>query len=217
MPRNSFERRLEQLVTGTFTKAFRSGVQPVELGRRLIREMERATQVGVRGTVAPNHFEVLISDDDADRFSEFRDSLVRELADMAKEHAKEHAYLFVGPVSVAVQTDPNWRQGDFAVEARIVDGGRSWHPTLSLAGGHRVEVTGDVATIGRMPDCTVQLSDPKSSRYHAEIRAEHDGYWLHDLQSTNGTQLNGTVVTTALLRDGDEIQIGESVIRYEAS
>ena len=52
-----FERRLERLVEGTFSKAFRSGgLQPVEIGRRVGREMDAGRTLGVRGTVAPNRF-----------------------------------------------------------------------------------------------------------------------------------------------------------------
>ena len=54
-----FERRLERLVEGGFGKAFRSGLQPVEIGRRLVRELDAGRTLGVRGTVVPNHFVVL--------------------------------------------------------------------------------------------------------------------------------------------------------------
>ncbi|MBM4398675.1 MAG: DUF3662 domain-containing protein, partial [Deltaproteobacteria bacterium] len=52
----SFERRLERLVEGAFGKAFRSGLQPVEIARRLLREMDAGRTLGVRSTVAPNWY-----------------------------------------------------------------------------------------------------------------------------------------------------------------
>ena len=68
-----FERRLERLVEGTFSKAFRSGgLQPVEIGRRLGREMDTGRTLGVRGTVAPNRFTVRISEADRARFEGFQ-------------------------------------------------------------------------------------------------------------------------------------------------
>src|SRR5438445_3515180 len=77
-----FERRLERLVEGTFSKAFRGGgLQPVEIGRRVGRQMDTGRTLGVRGTVAPNKFTIWLSRDDLERFSGFHDALARELAD----------------------------------------------------------------------------------------------------------------------------------------
>src|SRR6478672_2791325 len=100
-----FERRLERLVEGVFAKAFRSGLQPVELGRRLTREMDGNRTIGVRGVIAPNRFTIAIATADYDRFSPFRDALVRELADAARQHARDEKYLFVGPVEVLLEPD----------------------------------------------------------------------------------------------------------------
>ena len=68
-----FERRLERLVEGVFAKAFRSGVQPVEIGRRLRREMDQHRSIGVRGTMVPNHFTVAVSPTDHENFQRFAD------------------------------------------------------------------------------------------------------------------------------------------------
>ena len=72
-----FERRLERLVEGGFGKAFRSGLQPVEIGRRLVRELDTRRTLGVRGTVVPNQFTVLLSEADLARFEGFHDALVQ--------------------------------------------------------------------------------------------------------------------------------------------
>ena len=95
-----FERRLERLVEGAFTKAFRSGLQPVEIGRRLVREMDAGRTLGVRGRVAPNRFSVWLSPDDSERFSGFADALQRELQDAVREHARDENYHFIGPVEL---------------------------------------------------------------------------------------------------------------------
>ena len=84
-----FERRLERLVEGTFAKAFRSGLQPVEVGRRLSREMDLQRTVGVHGLIAPNQFKVAVSPDDAERFSSFSEALVRELSALGTGDVRE--------------------------------------------------------------------------------------------------------------------------------
>ena len=97
-----FEERLERLVEGTLAKPFRSNLQPVEIGRRLTREMDLHRRVGVRGLIAPNAFAVTLAPADVERFSNFIDALSRELSDAAREHAKNEGYLFVGPVEVEI-------------------------------------------------------------------------------------------------------------------
>jgi Protein of unknown function (DUF3662)/FHA domain len=215
--RNSFERRLERLVTGTFTKAFRSGVQPIEVGRRIARELEAAAQVTARGTIVPNQISVHVSDDDAARFAAFGTTLANELADVAREHALQYQYQFVGPVRVDIVTDKALKTGDFTVVATIAEGDGAWRAALRLPDGRRLALSTSPVRIGRLPDCEVQLSDPKCSRVHAEIRPAHTGFTLHDLKSTNGTLLNDTIVIEAPLADGDEIRIGASLMRYEES
>jgi hypothetical protein len=213
----AFERRLERLVEGAFTKAFRSGLQPLEIGRRLVKELDAGRTVGVHGVVAPNHFTVALSPADYERFETFRDALARELADAAREHARDEDYHFVGPVEVELTEDPQRRQGDLAVQATIMQGEGGWSASLVLPDGRRITLANETAVIGRLPDCAVPLSDPQVSRNHAEIRRGPDGFRVVDLGSTNGTSVNGTIVGEQLLRDGDEIGVGNTMIRYEES
>ncbi len=211
----SFERRLERLVEGTFSKAFRSGLQPVEIARKLIRELEAGRTLGVRGPVVPNHFAVALSSSDAERFESFVDVLERELAEEAREHARGESYHFVGPVTVELLVDDGLRRGDLQIEARIVEGGRVG--ALVLPDGRRLPLAEEPALIGRLPGCRVPVDDPKVSRRHAEVRPDPDGYVLRDLGSLNGTTVNGVTVKEQLLDDGDEIGVGSAIIRFEAS
>jgi hypothetical protein len=213
----AFERRLERLVEGAFTKAFRSGLQPLEIGRRLVKELDAGRTVGVHGVVAPNHFTVVLSPADSERFASFRDALAGELADAAREHARDENFHFVGPVTVDLTEDPHRRQGDLRVVAAIEQGEGGWTAVLVLPDGRRVPLGDEPSVIGRLPDCAVPLSDPQSSRQHAEVRRTTDGFRVVDLGSTNGTTVNGTVVGEKLLRDGDVIGVGNTTIRYEES
>jgi hypothetical protein len=212
-----FERRLERLVEGGFGKAFRSGLQPVEIGRRLVREMDIGRTLGVRGTVAPNDFTIRLAEADLERFDGFRESLIDELGDTAREHARETKYHFVGPVSVVFAVDPNARIGDLVVSAAIVAGPSGPPAALVLVDGRRVDLGEEPVRIGRLPDCSIPLSDSQASRHHAEVRRSDNGFVLVDLDSLNGTKVNGAVVREKELEDGDEIMIGETAIRYEES
>ena len=213
-----FERRLERLVEGVFAKAFRSGVQPVEIGRRLRREMDQHRSIGVRGTIVPNHFSVALSPTDHENFQSFADSLTRDLADYAREHAREEQYTFVGPVLVELTLDPGLGAGQFLVSASIEEstGGGSVG-SLVLADGQRIGLGDEPVTIGRLPECEVPVNDPNVSRRHAEVRRQGGDYVVVDLGSTNGTRVNGAGVRERRLADGDEISVGNTTLRFEAS
>jgi FHA domain-containing protein len=195
-----FERRLERLVEGGFGKAFRTGLQPVEIGRRLVRELESGRSLGVRGTVAPNHFVVRISDTDLARFEGFQDALVSELCETVRDSARSSDYRFVGPVDVSLEVDPRFGVG-----------------ALVLPDGRRVQLGDDPVRIGRLPDCAIALSDTQVSRHHAEVRRDERGFAVFDLGSLNGTTVNGVAVQEHALADGDVISVGETAIRYEES
>jgi hypothetical protein len=212
-----FERRLERLVEGAFSKAFRSGLQPVEIGRRIVREMDAGRTLGVHGPVVPNRITVSLSEEDLERFAGFRDALAVELADAAREHAREEGYHFSGPVEVTIEADDDARRGDLRVHAEIVAGAVGAPGTLVLPDGRRIQLGEDRALIGRLPDCVVALTDPQVSRHHAEIRRDERGYRVVDLDSMNGIQVNGVKVREHLLTDGDVILVGATSIRYEES
>ena len=212
-----FERRLERLVEGAFTKAFRSGLQPVEIGRRLVRELDAGRTLGVHGRVAPNRFSVWLSPDDSERFAGFADVLQRELQDAVREHARDENYHFIGPVEVLIGVDERRKRGDMKVVAEIVEAEDGRIGAIVFPDGRRVRLGQEMAMIGRLPECAVALSDPQVSRHHAEVRPDHDGYRLVDLGSMNGTLVNGTRIAEHALRDGDEIVVGATTLRYEES
>lgn len=215
----SIERRLETLVEGAFARAFRSGLRPVELGRKLLREMDDHRSVGVAGaTVVPNDFEIRLGPTDAESFATVSASLVRELTDLVRDHARDEGYRFMGPLQVRLVTEEGRRAGTFVVTGRFVEGPTGLGAgSLLLPGGERIVLADTVTRVGRLPDCGVQLGDASVSRYHAEVRARGDGFVVVDLGSTNGTRVNGVRVGERELRDGDEVRFGTVRVQFSAS
>lgn len=219
MALRNFERRLERIVEGAFAKVFRSGLRPVELGRKLVREMDDRRTVGVSGRLlAPNAFAFELSPDDHDQLAEMAGALKRELADAARDHARDEGYHFTGPVDVELAVDDTLRPGSFRVSGRYreSDSG-SGVGSLILPTNERVPLGAFVVTVGRQPDSTIVLADPNVSRNHAEIRPDGDRFLLVDLGSTNGTRINNVRVTTHQLVDGDEITFGNTRMGFQAS
>jgi hypothetical protein len=211
-----FERRLERLVEGAFAKAFRGELQPVEIGRRLTREMDLQRTVSVRGLIAPNVFDVVLSRADYERFGSFVDVLARELADAAKEHAKSERYLFVGPVEVTIGWEPDLATSTFDIVSEVREGDEKPSHWIVLPDGRRIGIGTEIVTIGRLPECAIVLPDPNASRRHAQLRREGESVIVVDLGSLNGTRVNGVAVREQRLASGDEVTIGTTTLRFEA-
>ena len=170
------------------------------------------------GTVVPNSFTVSLSASDLEQFEGVQDSLTRELADAAREHARDEGYTFMGPVEIELQEDDRLHTGAFQIAGRMVEGsGGSGAGSIVLPSGDRFTLTESIITIGRHPDSNLVLADPNVSRNHAEIRPQGDRYVVVDLGSTNGSRVNGVRVDTQVLNDGDELTFGNTRMRFEAS
>jgi hypothetical protein len=220
MALQEFERRLERLVEGVFAKAFRRGLTPIEVGRRLTREMDVRRTVGVRGLIAPNAFTVAVSKDDhANVIAKMEQAITRDLAGYVREHAREEGYVLVGPVDITFEVDDKLGAGEFLVSSDMAEGeGGGPVGAIVTADGHRVQIALDPVTIGRHPDCDVVLNDQEVSRQHAEVRRDDADFVIIDLGSLNGTKVNGAgVKSPRALQDGDTITIGAHTMRFEAS
>jgi len=219
-----FERRLGGLVEGLFSKTFRSGVQPVEIAKLILREMDSGRAVGVSEVWAPNRFEVSLSEADAERLHQVEGALITELKQVVRDNASERGWGLVGPPEIELVAGPGLKKGDLSCVASLVEGAEKVEPVApgGLASivvheddeARTVPLRGEVVTIGRLPDCDVVLKDKGASRRHAQIRGKDGVFTLTDLGSTNGTRLNGQTVQSRRLEDGDRITIGVTVLDF---
>ncbi len=212
---SSFESRIERLVEGAFARTSKRGLQPAEIGRRLIREIEIERRVGVKGVVAPNSFTAILSSRDYADFEGFSSTVCAELEKLATEHCSQNHYRLPGPVTVKRVEDSEQKLNTFAIstefeeEENFLVGG-----FLLLPNGMKVVVDKQVVSIGRMPGSSIVIDDPKVSRQHAQVYVDQDRVILADLGSTNGTKVNGARVTRAELKNQYEIVIGETHIVF---
>jgi hypothetical protein len=291
------EQKIEGLFERSFRRAFRSSLQPVELARKLAREMEDHKTVSVSRVYVPNEFTIYLAPQDREGFASYESSLTTELAAYLEAHARTAGLSLVAPAVVSLITDSDLRVGEFGIGCRMAEAPpaeepaapepapeapaaavaaaeapaaeeppraletpppvevpppppvppaatpppppRPYQPLEGVSGTqvisaqeardaglvpevmtltvgvNRHKVTKRVTTLGRSRDCDVVVPDPNASRVHAEIRHVGLDYYLVDMGSTNGTEVNGQVVKRHALTGGDTIVMGTTEIHVE--
>jgi hypothetical protein len=252
----SIEHRIESLVEGVFGRAFRSHVQPVELARKLAKEMDDHKTISVSRVYVPNEYTLYLSPSDREQFASYEDSMLTELSDYLSEHARREGYALLSTPRVLMEEDDDLNVGEFGIATRMAQPrraaaapppdvvpedapgqtkvykppaasteavsaddaealGLAHSPPVLVRNGERHELARDSLVIGRSRECDLTLDDPNVSRRHAEIRQEQGGWWIVDLGSTNGVEVNGKRVERARLEVDDAIVLGTTELRFE--
>jgi hypothetical protein len=246
------EQKIEALFEGVFGRAFRTNVQPVELARKLAKEMDDHKTVSVSRIYVPNEYTIYLSPPDREQFEAYESSLLSELEEYLVEHAKRESYALLTAPLVKLETDADLGVGEFGISTRVVQPRSARHgPPEELeerltpgatvvykpggaepdepvgeatdeAGqvavlswrGQRRRIEQDRAVIGRSRECDIVIDDANVSRRHAELRQEGPAFWVVDLDSTNGIEVNGRRLRRAKLEDGDTFVVGETEITF---
>jgi hypothetical protein len=250
----SIEQKIESIFEGVFGRAFRANVQPVELARKLVKEMDDHKLVSVSRVYVPNEYMIYLSPEDREQFTTYEPSLRAELQDYLVEHARREGYVVLTAPTVLFTTDDDLDLGEFGIATRMTQAPRPSGPedmplheaqpgatmvyrpkeplgeteatspadlgvepevvTLTVDGTQH-HVTKQRVVIGRSKECDIQVRDPNVSRQHAELRQEGTAFWIVDLDSTNGTEVNGRREKRAKLEDGDKITVGSTELLFE--
>jgi hypothetical protein len=121
----TIESKLESLFEGVFGRAFRTNVQPVELARKLVKEMDDHRSVSVSRVYVPNEYTIYLSPGDREQFASFEDSLRDELQDYLAEHARRERYVLLTPPRVKFESDADLDIGVFGIATRLVRGSKA--------------------------------------------------------------------------------------------
>jgi hypothetical protein len=119
------EQRLERVFEGVFGRAFRTSVQPVELARKLAKEMDEHRSTSVRNVYVPNEYTIYLSPGDREQFEGYENSLVSELEEYLSEHAARENYALLTPPRILFETDEDLGVGEFGIATRMAQHGRS--------------------------------------------------------------------------------------------
>ena len=116
----NLETKLADLVEGTFGRVFRTEVRPVELARKLAREMDEHKTVSVSRTYVPNEYVIWLSPEDRERLESVEGSLIDELSAYLLEHARSERLALLSRPQIEFRTDERLALGEFGIQARLV-------------------------------------------------------------------------------------------------
>src|SRR5205085_3640101 len=116
----NLEAKLEGLFEGAFSRTFKSRVQPVEIARKLAKEMQDNKTVSISRTYVPNQYNVYLSAEDREQFEGYEDGLKKELSDYLLEHARGEGLALLTRPSVEFHTDERLGLGEFGIQAMLV-------------------------------------------------------------------------------------------------
>lgn len=231
-----FERWMHELIEGRMISLLGGRLQPADLARRLAQHMEDQRRVSAGRVLAPNSFRVFLSPATLAGFGSFEQGLEEELASFLMARAEEAGLSFVGRVRVTLLADPELKgdrcrmasdlvdrrgviMGDAYLTSPLVavEAGEDVPPAMVLVVGSRSVALAPVPrlSLGRALGSDIVLDDASVSRRHALLSRRGGSWLLEDQGSTHGCFVNGRRVQAAMLRPGDNLQLGGVVMRLQ--
>jgi hypothetical protein len=240
-----FEQVLEAAVEGGLRRVFPTRLQPVQLAKAAARAMEEAQVVGLRGPEVPNAYTLRVAPGELARFSEYSATLADELSTYLVAYAQERGLRPVARPRVEVLADGSVGPGRVRAEARFVDLEPRRQAALqdALEGTRALRVLADdsqaahlrltdrlgldylldpstlLVRVGRAADNDVTIPDQRISRYHAQLRWSPSGWLVSDLDSTNGTFVDGERVAPGeprAVRAGSVLRLGDHDVAIQS-
>jgi hypothetical protein len=206
----NFEKGLERVVTGAFSKTFKSELQPVEIAAAIKNEMDSASSILSRERIlAPNAFRVRLSSPDFARMRVLGQPLIDELVDLSTRHAQKQKYQFGAGLIITLAEDSSLPIGQIAVASQTQNVAVEWTPAIDVA-GQRYLLTKARTIIGRDASADIQVDDKGMSRNHFEVLWDGKNAGVRDLNSTNGTKLDGRVIKESGMKPDSVISAGHS-------
>lgn len=252
---SGLEGSLEKYIEGFFRDKFRGRVQPLEIAKKLAREMRDRKRVSVNLVYVPNEYEVFLSPDDWESISYLAEALSGELQDYLIQKAGEKDFTLVAPPRVIFHQDEELNPGQIRVAGKFAgpagglaepkeneSGDRPEFedtlnyrpsrdtapvPVVTQARSHVLEVMegplagkvfrleGYPVVLGRRESCDIVLPDGSISRRHARIEPQRGSWVITDLNSTNGTFVNGERIQAKTLSSGDSVKLGATLCVYK--
>ena len=209
-----FEKNLERVVTGAFSKTFKSEVQPIEIVAGIKNQMDaNAAVVSRERILVPNIYRVSLSQEDYNRLKALGENLVTELHNAVTAHARKQGQQFASELKIEIASDSTLRVGQLKVTSNSAKVQVVWAGKLEI-NGSLFDLTGERTSVGRDASADIQIDDSGLSRKHFEVIFDGKNAAVRDLGSTNGTQVSGSRITEAPLPADSVITAGRSTFVF---
>ena len=211
---DGFEKGLERIVTGAFSKTFKSELQPIEISSAIKGEMDAKASIVARDRIlAPNTFTVYLSSADFKRMQELGEALLIELNDQATRHATRQKFQFGAALMINIVEDGSLNMGQVRITSATAKVDVEWTPTLEVD-GQRYVISASRTVVGRDASADIQVADNGLSRKHFEILWDGAKAGIRDLGSTNGTKVDGRAISEGPLQSESQISAGRSAFTF---
>jgi hypothetical protein len=217
------EQALARVIDGGIAAMFRLGVQPADIGRRLEHALLGSRRTSMGKVIGANHYLVTLHPEDYATFASWETALARELENWLADIAFRYGVTMLASPQVVIEPDPGVGRHAVRVAADFSatpEAGASQRKAIArlipLTQQGEVIVLSDLETsVGRASSNDLAISAAEVSRKHARLRRDGSTLELHDLDSTNGTWVNGVRITTHHAKSGDEIAFGTVRFRLD--
>ncbi len=206
------EQRIEGAVSSLFSKLSRAELQPVEITQAVRSAMDLAAKAdSVGSTVVPHRYLLVVHSSDAQKITSSMLSAIR--SEIAK-YAASRQYRLADSIDLTVSADDKISKGRIRVGSQPVDTSVAWRPVLTI-GDTEYELKVGTSTVGRDEKADICVDDRGLSRIHFEIAWNGEVAAIRDLQSTNGTFLDGARVNELVLISGSTISAGRTEFHFQ--
>lgn len=206
------EARIEEGISSIFGKFSKRGLQPIEISQAVKNAMDVAASAASEDKVlVPHRYLIKVSSHDLPQVS---DAILRAIKTEVVAHAATKEYRLTGEIELKLAEEPKLARGRVQVGSAPIAALVKWQPVVSFA-GQRQELKVGTVSFGRDVSADFAIDDRGLSRIHFEIAFNGDIAAIRDLNSTNGTFVDGSRISEVVLRSGSKIMAGRTEFEFE--
>lgn len=229
---------VESFLAGLFRKNNEEPIQPVEIGKKLIKAMESRKRVSIAKTYVPNKYQVFLHPDQIKEILYLQNTLTQELKGVLYQKAEKEQLSFIGNLAIDFDQDPKLKPYVISVQASFLENNDTSESDNSkeittrtqvfatnelqssviiedVAGKQEIKLLPKRYSIGRSIKCDIVIHDHNVSRIHAWLDYSNNQWYLKDNESTNGTYVNDEPIREHELTTNDQIRVGTTRLKYK--
>jgi hypothetical protein len=227
------ENGIEKIVEGVFIPKS-SKIEPLEIARVLGKKMESSKILSVSKTYVDNKYEIILNEEDYDYLNNLGQAILDEFSDYLKNLARSEGWFLGSDPIINLKKDDSIKKGSFEITTQTIASNnpeqRNGHKMdstrvlsvenlvfLENSTGNKFQLSKSETVLGRSQSSDIYLPSPKISRKHAKILFNGLIFEIEDLNSTNGTFLNGRKIKKSALKNGDELKLADEILYFRES